>query len=64
MKWRLDHEQIEVLDDAMADVIRRKTPGGTRNSCCRVTRAITPEARRATEATPIESPVRYLGQIF
>ena len=27
MKWRLDAGQIEVLDDAMADVLRRKSPG-------------------------------------
>ena len=26
MKWRLDRGQIEVLDDALADVLRRKTP--------------------------------------
>ncbi len=26
MKWRLDGGQIEVLDEAVADVIRRKTP--------------------------------------
>ena len=26
MKWRLDDGQIEVLDEAMADVLRRKTP--------------------------------------
>ena len=26
MKWRLDYGQIEVLDDALADVLRRKTP--------------------------------------
>ena len=26
MKWRLDRGQIEVLDDALVDVIRRKTP--------------------------------------
>jgi len=26
MKWRLDRGQIEVLDDAMVDVLRRKTP--------------------------------------
>ena len=26
MKWRLDHGQIEVLDDALADVLRRCTP--------------------------------------
>ena len=26
MKWRLDGGQIEVLDEALADVLRRKTP--------------------------------------
>ena len=26
MKWRLDPGQIEVVDDAVADVLRRKTP--------------------------------------
>ncbi len=26
MKWRLDSGQIEVLDEALADVLRRKTP--------------------------------------
>ena len=26
MKWRLDDGQIEVLDDAVAEVLRRKTP--------------------------------------
>ena len=26
MKWRLDDGQIEVVDDAMAEVLRRKTP--------------------------------------
>ena len=26
MKWRLDPGQIEVLDKALADVLRRKTP--------------------------------------
>ena len=26
MKWRLDKGQIEVVDDAMAEVLRRKTP--------------------------------------
>jgi hypothetical protein len=26
MKWRLDHGQIEVLDDALAEVFRLKTP--------------------------------------
>ncbi len=26
MKWRLDSGQIEVLDEAMADILRRKTP--------------------------------------
>ncbi|MHC4876295.1 MAG: hypothetical protein ACYTGL_07340 [Planctomycetota bacterium] len=25
MKWRLDHGQIEVVDDAIADVLRQKT---------------------------------------
>ncbi len=27
MKWRLDDGQIEVVDDAVAEVLRRKTPG-------------------------------------
>ena len=26
MKWRLDAGQIEVVDDAMAEIYRRKTP--------------------------------------
>jgi len=26
VKWRLDDGQIEVLDDAVAEVLRRKTP--------------------------------------
>jgi len=26
MKWRLDDGQIEVVDDAVAEVLRRKTP--------------------------------------
>ena len=26
MRWRLDGGQIEVLDEALADVLRRKTP--------------------------------------
>jgi hypothetical protein len=26
MKWRLDEGQIEVLDEALADVLRHKTP--------------------------------------
>ena len=26
MKWRLDAGQIEVLDDAMVEVLRKKTP--------------------------------------
>ncbi|MBL7133787.1 MAG: hypothetical protein ISS78_06795 [Phycisphaerae bacterium] len=26
MKWRLDPGQIEVVDDAVAEVLRRKTP--------------------------------------
>ena len=26
MKWRLDAGQIEVVDDAVAEVLRRKTP--------------------------------------
>jgi len=26
VKWRLDNGQIEVLDDAVAEVLRRKTP--------------------------------------
>lgn len=26
MKWRLDKGQIEVVDDALAEVLRRKTP--------------------------------------
>ena len=26
MKWRLDDGQIEVLDDEVAEVLRRKTP--------------------------------------
>lgn len=26
MKWRLDSGQIEALDEALADVLRRKTP--------------------------------------
>ena len=26
MKWRLDDGQIEVLDDAQAEALRRKTP--------------------------------------
>lgn len=26
MKWRLDAGQIEVLDDAVAEALRRKTP--------------------------------------
>ena len=26
MKWRLDNGQIEVVDDAVAEVLRRKTP--------------------------------------
>lgn len=26
-KWRLDPGQIEVVDDAVAEVLRRKTPG-------------------------------------
>ena len=26
MKWRLDDGQIEVVDDAVAQVLRRKTP--------------------------------------
>jgi hypothetical protein len=26
MKWRLDAGQIEVVDDAIAEVLRRKTP--------------------------------------
>ena len=26
MKWRLDEGQIEVMDDAVAEVLRRKTP--------------------------------------
>ena len=26
MKWRLDRGQIEVLDEALAEVLRRKTP--------------------------------------
>ena len=25
MKWRLDHGQIEVVDDAIADILRQKT---------------------------------------
>ena len=27
MKWRLDDGQIEVVDEAMAEVLRQKTPG-------------------------------------
>ncbi|NOZ20726.1 MAG: hypothetical protein GXP25_06510 [Planctomycetes bacterium] len=27
MKWRLDLGQIEVVDDAVADALREKTPG-------------------------------------
>ena len=27
MKWRLDDGQIEVVDEAVADILRRKTPG-------------------------------------
>jgi hypothetical protein len=27
MKWRLDDGQIEVVDDAVAEALRRKTPG-------------------------------------
>jgi hypothetical protein len=27
MKWRLDPGQIEVVDDAVAEILRRKTPG-------------------------------------
>lgn len=26
MRWRLDDGQIEVVDDAVADILRRKTP--------------------------------------
>ncbi len=26
MKWRLDPGQIEVVDDAVAEILRRKTP--------------------------------------
>lgn len=26
MKWRLDDGQIEVIDDALAEVLRQKTP--------------------------------------
>ena len=26
MKWRLDMGQIEVVDEAVADILRRKTP--------------------------------------
>ncbi len=26
LKWRLDPGQIEVVDDAIADILRRKTP--------------------------------------
>jgi len=26
IKWRLDPGQIEVVDDAIADILRRKTP--------------------------------------
>ena len=26
MKWRLDDGQIEVVDDAVAEILRRKTP--------------------------------------
>ena len=26
MKWRLDHGQIEVIDDAMVEVLRKKSP--------------------------------------
>lgn len=26
MKWRLDEGQIEVVDDAVAELLRRKTP--------------------------------------
>ena len=26
MKWRLDKGQIEVVDDAVAEILRRKTP--------------------------------------
>jgi hypothetical protein len=25
-KWRLDHGQIEVVDDAIAEILRQKTP--------------------------------------
>lgn len=27
MQWRLDDGQIEVVDDAVAEILRRKTPG-------------------------------------
>jgi hypothetical protein len=27
MKWRLDDGQIEVVDEAVAEALRRKTPG-------------------------------------
>ena len=27
MKWRLDDGQIVVVDDAVAEILRRKTPG-------------------------------------
>ncbi len=27
MKWRLDDGQIEVVDDAVAEILRNKTPG-------------------------------------
>ena len=27
MRWRLDKGQIEVIDNAVAEVLRRKTPG-------------------------------------
>lgn len=27
MKWRLDDGQIEVVDDVVAEALRRKTPG-------------------------------------
>jgi len=34
MKWRLDDGQIEVVDPAVAEVLRRKTPGERVSMAC------------------------------
>ena len=35
MKWRLDDGQIEVVDEAVAEALRRKTPGERMAMTCR-----------------------------